>query len=163
MDAANPNPVVFRNNWIIVALLYVAWLTFLLLALAFLIGFIANLFPFKGYDYNRLEILFALLSLALFATTLAARLWNIGRTMTHAQARLDSRGIDFVLGTKEAPQEQFFALDQIAAIRHKAGGYRRFYILVGKDGRSIQFGIFNFARPAHSLIKLPPMPANPFR
>jgi hypothetical protein len=147
MDAAPPKPIVFRNNWIFVAFVFVAWLVFAILALCLLIAAIVNIFPLKGYDSDRLEILLALLSLSLTSATGSAGLWSLGRTMAYAQAHLDSRGVDFLLGTKKNPQQDFFAWDQIATIQRDTG-WKHSYTVRAKDNRSMQFNMFNFFRPA---------------
>ena len=147
MDAAPPKPIVFRNNWIFVALVFLAWLVFAILALCLLIAAIVNIFPLKGYDSDRLEILLALLSLSLTAATAAASLWTLGRKMSHAQARLDGNGVDFLLGTGRNPQQEFFAWSDVAAIQHNTG-WKHIYTVRAKDNRSMQFNMFNFFRPA---------------
>ncbi len=148
MDAAPLKPIVFRNNWIFVALVFFAWLILAALALCFLIACIVNIFPLKNYDSNRLETLFLLLSLSLSATTIAASLWSLGRRMAHAQAHLDSRGVNFLLGTRNNSQQEFFAWDEIAAIQHNTRSWKRPYIVRAKENRYMQFNMFNFFRPS---------------
>lgn len=147
MDAAPAKPIVFRNNMGFVVLVFLAWLVVAILALCLLIAAIVNIFPLKGYDADRLEILLALLSLSLTAATGAGGLWSLGRRMAHAQAHLDGRGVDFLLGTKKNPQQDFFAWSDVAAIQHSPS-WKHSYTVRAKDNRSMQFNMFNFFRPS---------------
>jgi len=73
----------------------------------------------------------------------------LGDWPRHGRLRitLDSRGIDFSLGTKEEPQELFLAWDRIAAIKHKRVGSAQQYSVVGTDGSQAIFTSYTFFRP----------------
>jgi hypothetical protein len=151
-----PTTIVFRNNWFFIGIIFAGWLILATLAVALLITDLTEVFPLKGYNFDRLETIILFLSFSLGSATTAAKLWYIFRNMTHAQARLDADGVEFILGTKKDPEIQFFAWDQIASIRHKTSGFNRYYSVIGKDNRSIRLTIFNFFRPgavAHHLAK----------
>jgi hypothetical protein len=148
LDAATEKPIVFRNNWIFVSLVFLAWLLFVLLALSLLIATIVNIFPLAGYNYDRVESLFLLLSLSVAAATFALKLWTVARKMSHCAASLDSRGVDFLLGTKKNPLQQFFAWSDISSVQRNASRFKLSYTVLCKDGRSLEFNMLNFFRPA---------------
>jgi hypothetical protein len=74
-------------------------------------------------------------------------LWNLGRAMAGYQVRLDSRGVDFNLGTKNKPSNLFLTWDQIAAIKHKRVGNAQQYFVQGTDGSEARFSSYTFFRP----------------
>jgi len=60
-------------------------------------------------------------------------LWTLSRAMAGYRVTLDSRGVNFNLGTKKKPSDLFLAWDQIAAIRHKRVGNAQQYYVQGRD------------------------------
>jgi hypothetical protein len=74
-------------------------------------------------------------------------LWKLGRNMAGYQVKLDSRGVDFNLGTKKKPQELFMTWDQIAAIKSKRAGNVQQFLVQGTDGSEARFTSYTFFRP----------------
>ena len=75
------------------------------------------------------------------------RLWNLSRAMAGYRVTLDSRGVNFNLGTKKKPSDLFLAWDQIAAIKHKRVGNAQQYYVQGRDGSEARFSSYTFFRP----------------
>ena len=75
------------------------------------------------------------------------RLWNLSRAMAGYRVTLDSRGVNFNLGTKKKPSDLFLAWDQIAAIKHKRVGNAQQYTVQGSDGSEARFSSYTFFRP----------------
>jgi len=74
-------------------------------------------------------------------------LWTLSRAMAGYRVTLDSRGVNFNLGTKKKPSDLFLAWDQIAAIRHKRVGNAQQYYVQGRDGSEARFSSYTFFRP----------------
>jgi hypothetical protein len=75
------------------------------------------------------------------------RLWKLSRAMADYRVSLDSRGVNFNLGTKKQPSDLFLAWDQIAAIKHKRVGNAQQYTVQGRDGSEARFSSYTFFRP----------------
>jgi hypothetical protein len=73
-------------------------------------------------------------------------LWR-ARVMAGYRVILDSRGVNFNLGTKKKPSDLFLAWNQIAAIKHKRVGNAQQYFVQGKDGSEARFSSYTFFRP----------------
>ncbi len=74
-------------------------------------------------------------------------MWKLSRGMAVYKVMLDSRGVNFNLGTKKRPSDLFLAWDQIAAIKHKRVGNAQNYYVLGKDGSEAIFSSYTFFRP----------------
>jgi len=74
-------------------------------------------------------------------------LWTLSRAMAGYRVTLDSRGVNFNLGTKKKPSDLFLAWDQIAAIKHKRVGNAQQYYVQGRDGSEARFSSYTFLRP----------------
>jgi hypothetical protein len=74
-------------------------------------------------------------------------LWKLSRGMAVYKVTLDSRGVNFNLGTKKRPSDLFLAWDQIAAIKRKRVGNAQNYYVLGKDGSEAIFSSYTFFRP----------------
>lgn len=74
-------------------------------------------------------------------------LWTLSRAMAAYRVTLDSRGVNFNLGTKKKPSDLFLAWDQIAAIKRKRVGNAQQYYVQGKNGSEARFSSYTFFRP----------------
>jgi hypothetical protein len=74
-------------------------------------------------------------------------LWKMARAMAGYRVSLDSRGVEFNLGTKKTPANLFLAWDQITAIKHKRVGNAQQYWVHGSDGSEARFSSYTFFRP----------------
>jgi hypothetical protein len=74
-------------------------------------------------------------------------LWKLSRGMAVYKVMLDSRGVNFNLGTKKKPSDLFLGWDQIASIKHKRLGNAQNYYVLGKDGNEAIFSSYTFFRP----------------
>jgi hypothetical protein len=60
---------------------------------------------------------------------------------------LDSRGVNFNLGTKKKPSDLFLTWDQVSAIKHRRVGNAQQYFVQGADGSEARFSSYTFFRP----------------
>ena len=140
-------PVVLRNSrflcWTTVGLsLFAAFF-----AVCMVLVVVAQVFPLSDLTVEKgWSALFWAFG-ACATGSMCPWLWAIGRAMADYEITLDSRGIDFSLGTKEEPQELFLAWDRIAAIKHKRVGSAQQYSVVGTDGSQAIFTSYTFFRP----------------
>ncbi len=74
-------------------------------------------------------------------------LWKLARAMAGYRVSLDSRGVEFNLGTKKKPADLFLAWDQVTAIKHKRVGNAQQYWVLGSDGSEARFSSYTFFRP----------------
>jgi hypothetical protein len=74
-------------------------------------------------------------------------LWKLGRNMLGYKVTLDSRGVNFNLGTKKKPADLFMAWDQIAAIRYGRNANLQQCVVQGTDGSEARFSNYTFFRP----------------
>ena len=84
---------------------------------------------------------------ALVMSSLCFYLWSRVRPMAGYKVYLDSRGVNFSLGTKKAPAELFMAWDQISAVKTKRAGMAQQYWVEAKDGSEARFSSYVFLRP----------------
>jgi len=140
-------PIIFRNSWLMIGMYLALGAASAVIALCSVMMVVYEWFMpkhqsfwtiFGGVQWAGGAYCFALMGL---------QMWRTGVRTAHYQARLDSRGVDFRLGTKKKPITQFFGWDEIAAIMHKRQPMSEFYAGIGKDKRSVTFTIFTFFRP----------------
>jgi hypothetical protein len=74
-------------------------------------------------------------------------LWKWGQTLAGHSVKLDERGVDFNLGTKNKPLELFMAWDNVALVEQKRVGNAQQFTITGKDGSLAQFSSYTFVRP----------------
>ena len=84
---------------------------------------------------------------ALVMSSLCFYLWSLVRPMAGYKVYLDSRGVNFSLGTKKAPAELFIAWEQISAVKTKRVGMAQQYWVEAKDGSEARFSSYVFLRP----------------
>jgi hypothetical protein len=84
---------------------------------------------------------------ALAMGYLCIRLWTLGRAMSGYQVVMDSKGVNFNLGTKKKSSDLFMAWDQVAAINFKRVGNMQQCLVQGTDGSEARFSSYTFFRP----------------
>jgi hypothetical protein len=104
-------------------------------------------FPLSDYNFHRLEGVVGWGISAWFFGYLCTVLWKLAFKMAHAEAKLDSRGVDFRLGTKTKSEELFLAWDQVAAIQYERFGNNQCYSILGKDDSYVKYTSYTFFRP----------------
>jgi hypothetical protein len=145
MDNKKNQLVVFRNNLFFIGLVIFAGLVILAIALATMVMTFSTLFPLHGYTLGRALQVFWWALGSWLSASMGAALCRLGLKMANCEARLDSRGVDFRLGSQKDTREQFFAWDQIAAIKHKRI-INPYYAIVGKDEQLVEFTAYTFFR-----------------
>jgi hypothetical protein len=140
-------PVVLRNSKFLVAVTMTGSCVAAIFAVCMVLMVFSLVFPLSALNAARgwSALKWAISTLAM--VYMCPWLWNLGRAMAGYQVRLDSRGVDFNLGTKKKPSNLFLTWDQIAAIKHKRVGNAQQYFVQGIDGSEARFSSYTFFRP----------------
>ena len=138
---------VFRNNRIMVALVFLMGCASLFIALCMGILVLATLFPLRGFTFQRFMSVFWWAMGALITGTMGPGFWQMSFRMAFAQARQDGRGVAFRLGTRKNPVERFFPWGEITTVWHKRVGNAHYFGVQGADGQSVEFSSYAFLRP----------------
>lgn len=139
-------PTVVRNGlYAGIILLGSAFGLFVALCLAILA--LANLFPLNLLTVQRGVDALLWAAFAAYGALMGISWWGRGRRMAFYWARLDERGVDFRLGTRRHPDTCFFPWGEISAVRHKRKGNAQYFTVFGRDGSSVEFSAYTFARP----------------
>jgi hypothetical protein len=139
--------MVVHNSRILIGVTLLGSLVALFMAVCMVLVVISDLFPVSALNtvraFNAVQWGVAALATGLMCPWL----WKMGRAMANYRVKLDSRGVDFNLGTNKNPQELFMAWDQVAAIKHKRVGNAQQYLVEGIDGSEARFSSYTFFRP----------------
>jgi hypothetical protein len=139
--------MVLHNSRILIGVTLFGSMVAAFFAVCMFFGMISQLVPLSALSVARgfgaLQWAVGALSMGLMCPWL----WKLGRTMAGYRVRLDTRGVDFNLGTKKQPSELFLAWEQIAAIKHKRIGNAQQYWVQGTDGSEATFSSYTFFRP----------------
>jgi hypothetical protein len=140
-------PMVLRNSRVLIGVTLFGSIVAAIFVVCMLLMVFSQLFPLNNLTVARgwSALTWALSALAF--GSMCPWLWKLGRAMGGYKVRLDSRGVDFNLGTKKQPSELFLAWDQIAAIKHKRIGNAQQYFVQGTDGSEARFSSYTFFRP----------------
>jgi hypothetical protein len=139
----------FRNNWLFIAVVFIASVIGFLVAPCLGILSLTALFPLHDYTFNRVVAMLGYLVGAYFSWMSGVAMWGSAMGMAHNHAILDAEGIHFRImpdGVRGGG-EQTVAWDQIAAIQHRRIANSQVYYVVAKDNRTVKFDSFSFFRP----------------
>ncbi len=139
--------MVLRNSRFLVAVTMMGSLFAGIMSVGMVFIVFSQLFPLSDFTNDRGWSGFRWAISALALGFMCARLWNLSQAMAGYEVRLDSRGAEFILGTKKRPSSLLLAWDQIAAIKHKRVGNAQQYWVEGTDGSEARFSSFTFFRP----------------
>ena len=140
-------PVVLRNSRLLCWVTLAGSVFTLIMAVCMVLLVLTQVFPLSDLNSDKGWSAFRWSLSACAMGYMCPWLWQMGRTMANYQVRLDSRGVDFILGTKKKPQELFLTWDQIAAIKHKRVGNVQQYFVQGTNGSEARFNSYTFFRP----------------
>jgi hypothetical protein len=140
-------PVVLRNSKFLVGVTMSGGIFAAIYVVCMVLILFSLLFPLSDLNGARGWSAFKWSISAVAMGYMCPWLWNLGRAMAGYQVRLDSRGVDFNLGTKKNPSNLFLTWDQIAAIKHKRVGNVQQYFVQGTDGSEARFSSYTFFRP----------------
>lgn len=140
-------PVVVRNSRFLIGVTRFGSVSAVFMALSMALAAISVLFPLSGFTLARTWNVLGWSFSACATGWMCPWLWKLGMDMANYQVRLDSRGVEFCLGTKKNPQELFLAWDQIVAIKHQRSGNIQIYNIYGSDDSQLQFTSYTFFRP----------------
>jgi len=147
IGAERAKPVVVRNSRFLIGVTLLGSVAALVMSLCMVLVALSLVFPVAGLDSDKGWGAFRWALAAVAMGSMCPWLWQMGRAMADYQVRLDSRGVDFQLGTKRKPQELFVPWDQIAAIRHKRVGNNKLYFVTAANGSEARFSSYTFFRP----------------
>jgi hypothetical protein len=140
-------PITLRNSRILVGVTMAGSLFAAIFVVAMTLMVFSLLFPLRDLNGAKAWSAFTWAFSALAMGYMSPWLWKLGRAMAGYQIRLDSRGVQFNLGTKREPSDLFLPWDQIAAIKHKRVGNVQQYFVQGTDGSEARFSSYTFFRP----------------
>jgi hypothetical protein len=140
-------PVVLRNSRFLVGVTMTGSLIAAVFAVCMLLMVVSLVFLRGGFnaDTGWSAFRWAIGALAMGYT--CPRLWSLGRAMAGYRVLLDSRGVNFNLGTKKKPSDLFLTWDQVSAIKHRRVGNAQQYFVQGADGSEARFSSYTFFRP----------------
>jgi hypothetical protein len=146
MDRGAEGPTVVRNRFYAGIILLGSTLG-LFIALCLAILALASLFPLKQLTAQRGVDALLWAAFSAYGALMGISWWGRGRRMAFYSARLDERGVDFHLGTRRHPDTCFFPWAEISAVRHERRGIAHYFMVLGRDGSSVEFSSYAFARP----------------
>jgi hypothetical protein len=140
-------PLVLRNSRFLLGVTFTGGLVAAFFCICMLLMVFSQLFPLSALGVARGFNALQWAAGALGMLYMCLQLWGLGRKMAGYQVRLDSRGADFILGTKKTPSNLFLAWDKIAAIKFQRVGSAQQYFVQGADGSEARFSSYTFFRP----------------
>jgi hypothetical protein len=139
--------VILRNSRFLIGVTLFGSLTAAIFAVCMVLMVVSLVFLSGGFNTDTGWSAFRWAVAALAMSYMCLRLWNLGRAMAGYRVRLDSRGVEFSLGTKKKPSDLFLTWNQISAIKHKRVGNAQQYFVQGTDGSEARFSSYTFFRP----------------
>jgi hypothetical protein len=140
-------PAVLRNSRFLIGVTLFGSLSAAIIAVCMLLMVVSLVFLSGGINTATGWSAFRWAISAVAMGYMCLSLWNLGRAMAGYQVKLDSRGVDFNLGTKRKPAQLFMEWGQIAAIKQRRVGNAQQFWVEGKDGSEARFSSYTFFRP----------------
>ena len=107
MEAERARPLVVRNSRMLIGVTLVGSVFALFLALCMVLMVFSLVFPVADLNADKGWEAVKWAFGACVMGWMCPWLWQMGRAMAGYEVRLDSRGVDFKLGTKKKPQGSF--------------------------------------------------------
>jgi hypothetical protein len=146
-------PMVLRNSRVGVAL-------YLLISAAsvFMAGCMALMVIYLLFMSGRWTFMLCLAAAqwgfgAFCFVLMAGYMGRMGRRMGWYRVTLDTRGVDFKLGTRKKPEEVFIPWDNVTLVEQRRVGNAWQFLVKGRDGSSAQFSNYSFFR-AKRIVRL---------
>jgi hypothetical protein len=143
----------FRNSAFLTGMVKFSGVLTLVLAVGFFFAGLIKVFRTPEPVLHKFAGVGGVSLAAVFAIGLGWYMWAQGTDMAFYQVSFENDGLRFRLGTKQKPEEQFFAWNQIAAVEYKRVVNTQYGSVVGKDNTLAQFSSYTFFRPK-KLAKL---------
>jgi hypothetical protein len=140
-------PVVVRNSRILIGATLIMSLCAAFIAACLLLLAMSMFFPLSDLTLDRARSGTLWMLYATISGCSCSWLWSLGRAMASYRVQLNSRGVEFKLGTQKRPSNLFLAWDQISAIKRRRVGNAQQYIVLGADGSDAVFSYSTFFRP----------------
>jgi hypothetical protein len=151
IEASRAHTMVLQNSRVGIALYFLIGAASLFMAGCMAL-MVINLLFLSGSLNFRSCLAAAQWGLGAVCFVLIARsLWRMGRHMAWYRITLDSRGVDFKLGTRSKPEEVFMPWDTVILVEQKQVGSAWQFFVKGRDGSSAQFSNYSFFRPKRIL------------
>jgi hypothetical protein len=140
-------PMVLRNSRLLIGATLIMSLFAAVIAVCLMLLAMSLLFPPSDLTLDRGRSASLWVLYASVSGCSCPWLWSLGRAMAGYQVRMNSRGVEFNLGTKKKPSNLFLAWDQISAIKRRRVGNAQQYLVLGTDGSDATFSSYTFFRP----------------
>ena len=140
-------PTVYGNNGFLVGMVKFSGAIALLMATLFFLGGISKVLHTPEPILHKVGGLFGVVIAAIFTVTLALYMWAQGNRMAFYQISLENDGLRIRLGTQKNPQEDFFAWDQIAAVKYWRVVNVQYGSVTGKTENAVEWSSYTFFRP----------------
>jgi hypothetical protein len=147
IESNRTKPVVLRNSRFLVGVTMSGSVFAAILSVCMVLMVISVVFLNSDPNAGKWGSAFRWGIAAVVMGYMCLRLWSLGLAMAGYRVILDSRGVNFNLGTRKKPSDLFLAWDQITAIKHKRIVNVQQYIVQGKDGSEARFSSYTFFRP----------------
>jgi hypothetical protein len=147
IEAHRSKPVVLHNSRILCWTILAISISTAFMVLCMVLYVLTEIFPLSALTVGKGFSAFQWALGALVMFSMCPWLWQMGRTMASNRVRLDSHGVDFILGSRKKPQELFLAWDQVASVKHQRIGNLQYYFVHGSDGSKATFNSYTFFRP----------------
>ena len=139
--------VVLRNSRFLIGVTLCGSLTAAVFAVCMVLMVISLVFLRGDFNADAGWSAFRWAISAMAMSYMCVRLWNLGRAMAGYRVMLDSRGVNFNLGTKKKPSDLFLTWDQVSAIKRRRVGNAQQFWVEGTDGSEARFSSYTFFRP----------------
>jgi hypothetical protein len=140
-------PAVYGNNSFIVGMVKFSGVMTLLMALGFFFAGIVKVLHASEPMLHKTAGLFGVTIAGFFTVGLGRYMWEQGNRMAFYQVGLENKGLRVRLGTKDNPQEQFLAWDQVAAVKYWRVANVQYGSVVGKAENFVEWSSYTFFRP----------------
>jgi hypothetical protein len=153
IEVKRAQPMVLRNSPVGVAV-------YLLLSAAsvFMAGCMGLMVIYLLFMSGRLSFMLCLAAAqwgfgAFCFVLMAGYMGRMGRRMAWYRVTLDTRGVDFRLGTKKKPEEVLIPWGDVTLVEQRRVGNAWQFLVKGRDGSSARFSNYSFFR-AKRIVSL---------
>ena len=147
IEIIRAKPMVLRNSRVFVGATLGMSVFAAFIAVSLLLLAMSFLFPLSDLTLDRGRSASLWVLRAMIAGFASPWLWSLGRDMAGYQIQLNSRGVEFKLGTKKKPADLFLAWSQIADIKSRRSGIDQQYLIQATNGSEATISSYSFFRP----------------
>lgn len=122
IESNRAQPVVLRNSRFLIGATLVMSLFAAVIAVCLMLLAMSLLFPLSDLTLYKGRSALSWVLRALISGFACPWLWSLGRAMAGYEIRMNSRGVEFSLGTKKKPAVLSLAWGQISEIKRRRSG-----------------------------------------